>query len=302
MTQGDQHIHLIERAAARLRATGLAPSASPVSPPTPNEPVPNGVADAGSKRSSAPDTVRAILVDEGALAKAGLIDQAQPHSRVAEELRIVESKLLRQAFNDDAPSSRKIRSNLILVTSALAGEGKSFVSLNVAAGLASQSGRRVILVDADAKPSGLRKTFGHTTAPGLLELVSQNGLNVDNLVVGTAINNLDMLPLGGDAKRSAELFASTRMVELLQELSRRYADRAILLDAPPCLSSSVPHAVAQVVGQVLFVVAAGYTQHEDIEAALGLVQACPQISLVLNKVPPWNAHSFGSYHYPLGQA
>jgi exopolysaccharide/PEP-CTERM locus tyrosine autokinase len=242
------------------------------------------------------------MVDENALAKAGVIDKAQPHSRVAEELRIVESKLLRQAFNEDSPSLRKVRSNLILVTSALAGEGKSFVSLNVAVGLASQSGRRVILVDADAKPSGLRQTFDHPTAPGLLELVCQNGLNIDNLLVPTAINSLDMLPLGDEAKRSAELFASARMVEVLQEMSRRYADRVILLDAPPCLSSSVPHAVAQVVGQVLFVVAAGGTQQEDIEAALGLVQACPQISLVLNKVPPWNSHSFGLYHYPLGQA
>ena len=76
----------------------------------------------------------------------------------------------------------------------------------------------------------------------------------------------------------------------------------IVLDAPPCLSSSVPHTLANIVGQVVFVVAAGSTQQDDIEAALDLVRACPRISLLLNKVPPWNAHSFGLYNYPLAQA
>ena len=126
---------------------------------------------------------------------------------------------------------------------------------------------------------------------GLLDL-AHSGLGAPAPIIRTAVEHLDVLTLGSNAARSAELLASARMAGLIEDLGRRYADRVIVLDAPPCLSSSVPHTLANIVGQVVFVVAAGSTQQDDIEAALDLVRACPRISLLLNKVPPWNAHSF----------
>jgi receptor protein-tyrosine kinase len=243
--------------------------------------------------------MRPIVINEEALASAGLIDAKQSHRRAAEELRIVQSKLLRQAFGANSALAASSPSNVILVTSAVPGEGKTFVSINIAAGLARESGRQVILADIDAKPRGLGDLFGRAASPGLLDLV--RGLDIADVMVGTAIMNLDVLTLGSAGREGSESLSNMQMVQLLKDLAGRYADRLILLDAPPCLSSSIPHALAELVGQIMFVVAAGTTQQDDVEAALDLLRACPAISLLLNKIPPWNAHSFGLYNYPQGQ-
>ena len=87
------------------------------------------------------------------------------------------------------------------------------------------------------------------------------------------------------------------MGEVIEQLRRRYADRLVIFDAPPCLSSSAPHTLAALCGQTILVVAANNTQQGDIEAALELLQVCPQISLLLNKLAPWMTRSFGSYGY-----
>jgi len=240
----------------------------------------------------------AAPVSADALAKAGLIDRAQRHSRISEEFRIIQSKLLREAFGGNGVAAAA-RGNLIVVTSALPGEGKSFVTMNLAAGIARQGDRRVLLIDADVKPDSLGQIMGLSGAPGLFDLVRSGSHSIDDLIVPTTVEHLDILPPGTGAAESAELFASKRMAELLEELGQRYADRPIIFDSSPCLSSSNPHALAPWVGQIVVVVAAGSTHQGDVEAALDLVQNCPSVSLLLNKIAPWNLHSFGSYAYPL---
>jgi protein-tyrosine kinase len=290
--------HLIERAAARLALPfGEAPAdrASPVDtiaklemrrlgrPTAPAAPVP-------TKR------VAAQIAAE-ALARVGMIDRAHRRARIAEEFRIVQNKLLREAFGGNGVAASP-RGNVVLVTSALQAEGKSFVSINLASGVARQGDRRVLLVDADVKPTSVGQLLGASTLPGLLDMARSGDRNLDELIVPTAADNLDFLPLGTGVEGSAELFASKRMGDVLDGLSRRYPDRLIILDCAPCLSSSNPHALAPFVGQIILVVAAGSTQQGDVEAALDLVRHCPHVSLLLNKIAPWNMHSFGAYAYP----
>jgi exopolysaccharide/PEP-CTERM locus tyrosine autokinase len=230
-------------------------------------------------------------IDMAALAKAGLIDWGESHSRAAEEFRIIQNKLLRQSVDEnDAPS--RARGNLVMVTSAVKGEGKSFASINLAGEVARHRDRRVLLVDADLG-GGFRQRLGVSDALGLLDL-ARDAVDIADVIIPTAADFLDVLPLGTDKKGSAELFASRRMSDAIEALGRRYSDRLIIFDAPPCVSSSVPHTLANVMGQAVLVVAANSTQQADIEAALDLIHACPRISLLLNKMPPWLAHSFGS--------
>jgi protein-tyrosine kinase len=292
--------HLIERAAARMNVpwgealARLAPAAATIGAaevklgPRP-EPADLPAADT---RVTAP-----IAAD--VLARAGLIDRTDRYTRITEEFRIVQSKVLREAFAGNGIAA-KAPANLILVTSALPGEGKSFVALNLAAGIARQGDRRVLLVDTDIKRDTLSQLMGVSQAPGLLDLVRSGGRQIEELIIPTATENLDVLPLGTGAGESAELFASNRMTELLGDLSRRYADRPIIIDSSPCLSSSNPHILAPAVGQIILVVAASSTHLGDVETALELVQNCPSVSLLLNKIAAWNQHSFGSYsaHYP----
>ncbi len=120
-------------------------------------------------------------------------------------------------------------------------------------------------------------------------------LDPDEVIVKTGLKNLSILPIGQHAERSPELFASRQATRLIQSLGRRYADRLVILDAPPCLATSEPGVLASVVGQVVMVVEAEKTQREEVEAAMDIVHACPTITLLLNKVQVASRYSFGAY-------
>lgn len=300
MNTDEKPAHLIERAAARLATSfGAAPEARAAGVDTIAKlemrrvgRTPAAAADPPAARNRA-----ATPIGAEALARVGIIDPAHRRARIAEEFRIVQSKLLREAFGGNGVAANP-RGNVVLVTSALQGEGKSFVSLNLAAGIARQGDRRVLLIDADVKATSIGQLLGASTLPGLLDLARSADRNLEEFIIPTAADNLDLLPLGSGVEGSAEIFASKRMADVLDGLSRRYPDRLIILDSSPCLSSSNPHALAPFVGQIVLVVSAGSTQQGDIEAALDLVRHCPHVSLLLNKIAPWNMHSFGSYSYP----
>ena len=102
-----------------------------------------------------------------------------------------------------------------------------------------------------------------------------------------------------------ELLSSNRMSALMHELTRRFPDRFIILDTPPCMASSDAATMAPLVSQIVFVVEAYRTQQDEIEAGLSMLSSCPRISLLLNKSEQASAH-FGSYgygyHYPSGES
>jgi receptor protein-tyrosine kinase len=83
----------------------------------------------------------------------------------------------------------------------------------------------------------------------------------------------------------------------IRRLAERFPKSLILLDAPPCLSTSDPHTLAPVVNQVVMVVEAERTQRNEVEAALDLVRVCPMVTMLLNKVRMTTSHTFGAYDY-----
>jgi protein-tyrosine kinase len=241
---------------------------------------------------AAASPVHARSVDAAALQRAGMLDWSHTRSRVSEEFRLVQRQIIRSAFG---PSAEPGLSNLMLVTSARPGEGKSFVSTNLAGSIARQGDNHVLLVDADSKPNSICRELGLEEAGGLLDLAANPELDPAPLIIRTPIPRLSILPVGRDRSRSAELFSTKQMTRLIQSLGQRYADRLLILDAPPCLSTSDPAVLSQVVGQVLFVVEADSTQRDEIEASLDLIQACPTITLVLNKQLISSRFTFGAY-------
>jgi protein-tyrosine kinase len=231
-------------------------------------------------------------VDALALERAGMVDWSRTRSRISEEFRLVQRQILRAAFG---PGAEPGFSNLLMVTSARPGEGKSFMSVNMAGSIARQGDNHVLLVDADSKRDSVCYSLGLAQSRGLLDLASNPKLDPAPLIVRTPIDKLTILPVGRERERSAELFSTKEMTRLIQSLGRRYADRLLILDAPPCLSTSDPALLAQVVGQILFVVEADRTQRDEVEASLDLIQACPTITLVLNKQQISSRYTFGAY-------
>ena len=310
--------HLVERAAERLLQSGaLEGSAAQLleperhRPPTASVPPPRDeppsrmaeaaavavlVADAPSHDVEKQDEARILaprpLIDMGGLARAGMFDWTHGRSRISEEFRLAQRQLLRTAFS---PSAEAGLSNLLMVTSARPGEGKSFTALNLAGSVALQGDHHVLLIDSDAKRDSICQALSLADAPGLLDLAADPGMDPNEVILRTEIENLSILPVGQERGRSSELFASREMTQLIQRLGRRYADRLLILDAAPCLSTSDPAALAPLVGQILFVVEAERTQRDEVEAALDLIQACPLIMLLLNKVQMSTRYTFGAY-------
>ena len=231
-------------------------------------------------------------IDALALERAGMVDWSRTRSRISEEFRLVQRQILRAAFG---PGAEPGFSNLLMVTSARPGEGKSFMSVNMAGSIARQGDNHVLLVDGDSKRDSICYSLGLAQSRGLLDLAANARLDPAGLIVKTPIDRLTILPVGRERERSAELFSTKEMTRLIQSLGRRYADRLLILDAPPCLSTSDPALLAQVVGQILFVVEADRTQRDEVEASLDLIQACPTITLVLNKQQISSRYTFGAY-------
>jgi receptor protein-tyrosine kinase len=231
-------------------------------------------------------------VDAVSLERAGMVDWSRTRTRISEEFRLVQRQILRSAFG---PGAEPGFSNLLMVTSARPGEGKSFMSTNLSGSIARQGDHHVLLVDADSKRDSICYSLGLAQARGLLDLAANPKLDPAPLIVKTPIERLSILPVGRERERSAELFSTKEMTRLIQSLGRRYADRLLILDAPPCLSTSDPAVLSQVVGQILFVVEADRTQRDEIEASLDLIQACPTITMVLNKQQISSRYTFGAY-------
>jgi protein-tyrosine kinase len=246
----------------------------------------------GSIPASVAPLQRPSSIDAISLERAGMVDWSRTRTRISEEFRLVQRQIIRSAFG---PSAEPGFSNLLLVTSARPGEGKSFMASNLAGSIARQGDHHVLLVDADSKRDSICYDLGLAQARGLLDLAADAKLDPSLLIVRTPIERLSILPVGRERDRCAELFSTKEMTRLIQSLGRRFADSLLILDAPPCLSTSDPAVLAQVVGQILFVVEANRTQREEIEASLDLVQSCPTITMVLNKQQISSRYTFGAY-------
>lgn len=294
MSTAPKTLHLIERAAARLREEGdVDDSAAQLlggRGPVGGAGGPGPASRAGSRRDTAAGGPKISLA---LLEAAGMIGPNRRRSRIAEEFRIIQGQVLRAAFATEGTGSHF--ANLIMVTSARAAEGKSFAALNLASSIARQNDHAVLLIDADAKSDSLGRQLGLGGQPGLLELAADPALDPDTVIAPTEIEQLLFLGLGEQAEHNGELFATRHMARLIRELGRRYSDRLVVIDAPPCLASSDPSTLASIVGQTIFVVEAERTQRDEVEAALDLIQACPSITLLLNKVRLDARNSFGSY-------
>lgn len=223
---------------------------------------------------------RSISIDLARLRRAGMVTPDGEGSRtIVEEFRLVKRPLLVKALDP----ARNPRNRLIVVTSAHPGEGKSYVAHNLALSIAGESDTHVLLVDADLRHPATPQRFGFTAEHGLTDLLAEDSLDPADVLLHTDIGKLSILPAGRHHPRSTELLASPRMAKLMAEIAQRYADRVVILDAPPVLTSSDTSALAMHVGQIVLVVEADRTGRRAIEDSLALLECCPDISFVINK-------------------
>ena len=253
-----------------------------------------GLAEA---RDSKP-AVEPFKLDLNALERAGLVVGRKLRTRISEESRVTVGTILRSIRSSYTPGHGA--GNLLMVTSARPGEGKSFTALNLAGSIAQHTQREVLLVDVDAKQQSMSDLLGVGERPGLIDLATNPATRVEDHILNTAIANLFVLPVGirrNEAGESAEGTVARPITAMIERLGRRFPNHLIILDAPPCLSTSDPSTLATFVGQIVLVVEAEKTQRAEILASLDLLKACPTVTLLLNKIKVTTSYTFGAYHY-----
>jgi len=175
------------------------------------------------------------------------------------------------------------RGNLILVTSSIPGEGKSYSSVNLALSISSEMDHTVLLVDCDVAKQGVSRMLGLENVCGLVDVLENDDLSIGDVLLQTDIPNFRVVSAGKHNEYYAELLASQRMSELVDEIAGRYSDRIIIFDGPPLLPTPQTQILAGLVGQVVFIIEAGKTPQSLVEDALRMISPEQAIGLVLNK-------------------
>jgi exopolysaccharide/PEP-CTERM locus tyrosine autokinase len=242
-----------------------------------------------------PARSRRVDLDLSQLQAASIMTPDAPRSRLADEFRVIKRPLIENASRRGAAAIRN--ANLIIVTSALPGEGKSFTAANLAMSIAMEMDRTVLLVDADVARPSLPTMLGLPPAQGLLDLLLDDTLDVSDVLMKTNVETLSILSSGTPHARATELLASEGMKRLLDEMAQRYSDRLIIFDSPPLLVTTEARVLASHMGQVLIVVQAEQTATADVTQALSTIEACPVKLMMLNK---GRAGRSGGYGYGYG--
>ena len=159
----------------------------------------------------------------------------------------------------------------LMVSSPVAGEGKTITSLNLAITMAQEFDHTVLLVEADVRKPSVMKYLGLDCQQGLSDCV-MNNLDIREVLVKTGIGNLSVLPAGTHVENPVELFSSKRMQSLFDELKSRYSDRYLIVDTTPLLPFAEPHYIANAVGAVLLVVREGMTTPEKLKRSIEIIK------------------------------
>jgi len=245
-----------------------------------------------SAKATAPSPSLRIEFDLDGLAAANVVTPSAPRSQIADEFRVVKRPLLANAKARGAKAPAN--ANLIMVTSAVAGEGKSFTSINLAMSIAAELDHTVMLVDADLARPSLPRMLGIDEGPGLLDLLDGTA-EISNVLLRTNVEKLTFLRSGTPHPRATELLASESMLRLLDEMSKRYSDRIIVFDSPPLLLTTESRVLATHMGQVVFVIRAGKTLQSAVQHALATIEACPVKMVLLNQARAEKHGSYGEY-------
>lgn len=228
------------------------------------------------------------------LKSQGMVTPDAPRSQIADEFRVIKRPIVGNALGRSGAQVKN--GNLVMVTSALPAEGKTFTAINLALSIAMELDTTVLLVDGDVAHPDFAKRLGAANSPGLLDLLTQDDLEVGDVLVRTNVDNLSIIPAGAHHRRATELLASEQMAILLRELAARYPDRIVIFDSPPLLATTEARVLAAHMGQVVMVVAADTTRQHAVNLALSTIENCDVVLMVLNKADETDVGAYYGYY------
>lgn len=230
------------------------------------------------------------LSEEGFLSREQTLDTS-----LVEEYRMVKRPLINNAFGRGSQGIEK--ANLILITSSLPGEGKTFSAINLAISIANERDKRVLLIDADVAKPSIAKRLGINSSPGLIEFLENDAIHFSDICLKTDLPGLQIIPAGKRHAFSTELLSSDKMLNFVEELSKRYPDRLVIFDSPPLLAATQAEVLATLVGQVVLVISAENTMQNTVQDAMKKIETSDVVLALLNK----SQQKLGMDYYGYGQ-
>jgi protein-tyrosine kinase len=236
-----------------------------------------------------------VEINFALLEQQGMLTPNSVNTRLAEEYRAIKRPLLNNAFGKTAQDIP--HGNLIMVSSAMPGEGKSFSAINLAMSMASELDRTVLLVEADvAKPAVCKYLGIREPGKGLIDYLDDPSIGLSSVMLRTNVPKLSILPAGRFHPHATELLASENMQSLMDDLSHRYPDRVVLFDSPPLLITSEAVALSELMGQLVLVVESGKTQQTVVKDALSKLNSDIVVGVLLNKMEGKGGPGYGGYY------
>jgi len=203
-----------------------------------------------------------------------LLTHSDPKSLIAEAFRVIRTAVLL--------SKAAMESRCILITSSQPKEGKTFVSANLAIAF-SQIQRKVVLLDCDLRNPMIHKVFKIENKYGLNSFLL-NTKNLNEIILSSPINNLDIILTGHRAPRPAELLSLPAFKKLLESLKEKYD--YVIIDSPPVLPIADTAIIAPYVDMILLILMNEGTPRKSAMLAIDRLQSlgCPLFGCILNSV------------------
>lgn len=216
-----------------------------------------------------------------------VFSHTEPNAHGAEQFRTLRSRLYQLRNNQPLRT--------LLVTSAIPGEGKTFVAGNLAQAIVRQSDRRAILIDADLRRPRLHVPLGAPSAPGLTDYLRGATDDERSIIQHGQEGNLCFIAGGNEVTNPSELLSSGKLKDLLGRLGTTFD--WIILDSPPCVPVADANILADLCDGVLLVVRAGATRSDVAQKACQELHA-KVVGVVLNAAE--EQHLYGSYYHYQG--
>lgn len=196
--------------------------------------------------------------------------------RLAEELRVIKRRLLQMSL---VPTNT--RGSVMMVASAVPGDGKSFTALNLARSIAADQDHDVVLIDGDFKKPNISNAFGLREKPGFLDVI-EGTATLSSVTHPTDCPGLYVIAAGRGRANVNELLASSRARRLIDNRLAKARGKIVIFDSSPVLHASEAQVLARLVGMVVMVVRAGATAQRALSQALVELGPLEHCAVVLN--------------------
>ena len=237
-----------------------------------------------------------VVVNKDRLRSAGLLAPVNQERDLADQYRKIKRPLLDIASGRVADTLAL--ANLIMVTSALPGDGKTFTCINLALSMAMEKDTSVLLVDTDVAKPDISRLFGIDNEPGIIDLLVDTSSSLKDVTLRTDVSGLHILPAGQRNEHATELLASRRMAVIITQLANEYPERIVIFDSPPLLATSEAHVLANLMGQIALVVCADRTPRQAVLESLAGLDDAKAINLILNQAGSgFGLFDYGRYGY-----